>query len=87
MNIIVIILRVPIVLLSLVGLAAGLNSMPFPGIGMFIATLGLSLFLWEMTTILKSSPKTMSLDGRFLKYSQWLVLAGFIIVALGELFA
>jgi len=86
MSIIVVILRVLIVLLGLVALAAGLNSLPFPGIGIFITTLGLSLFLWGMTNILKSSPKTMSLEGSFLKYSQWLFYAGFIVVVLGELF-
>jgi hypothetical protein len=86
MNVVIIILRICIVLLGLVGLLAGLNSLPFPGVGIFIAIFGFSLFLWRMTIILKSSPAALALNKKYFMLPAWIFMAGIIIGKVGERF-
>jgi len=73
------------VILALSGLAASLNSLPFPGIGIFIFTSGLSWGLWRMTIILKSSPKSLYFDREYFKYPIFIFFTGIVIAKIGEI--
>lgn len=79
MKFVVFILRTAISVLFLVSVLAGLNSLPFPGVGILIAAVGLSVALWSLITRLANPEKAEEMDRRFAK-------AG-VIFAMGLLIA
>jgi hypothetical protein len=86
------VLRIAIGLLGVAGLLAAVNSLIFPGAGIFIATIGLTVGLWKITYLIGYKPepsdnseivKTKIFANQF-RIIVIFMIAGILIAKLGE---